>query len=101
MKIIFPGDKPSTKLLYELALVRQKIDDIEKIFESNSEGLDPLREVDKELSTRLLIYLSGELNIALEKPEDYPLSQDSFVKHKLVIEEELLEEGKEDPYNGF
>ena len=101
MKTIFPGDKPSTKLLYELALVRQKIDDIEKIFESNSVGLDPLREVDKELSTRLLIYLSGELNIALEKPDDYPLSQDSFVKHKLVIEEELREEGKEDPYNGF
>ena len=101
MKIIFPGDKPSTKLLYELALVRKKIEDIERTFESNSEGLDPLREVDKELSTRLFIYLSGELNIDLEKPEYFLLSQDSFVKHKLVIEKELLEEGKEDHYHGF
>ena len=101
MKIIFPSGKPSTQLLYELACVRQKIDDIEKTFESDSELLDPLREVDKELSTRLFIYLSGELNIALEKPKDFSLSKDSFVKHKIVLEKELLEEGKEDPYNGF
>ena len=66
------SSKPSTKLLSDLALIRQKLQAIEDSPHPTVDKISPLRKIDQHLSLRLLDYLSSELNMPLALPKDFP-----------------------------
>ena len=80
-----PASKTSTKLLSDLALVRQKLQDVEDSSSPTVDRINPLRKIDQELSLRLLHFLSAEMNIPLSLPPNMPLEDEE-------VEEEEKEE---------
>ncbi len=67
-----PSSKLSTKLLSDLVLIRNKLQEVEDGFSPTIDKINPLRKVDQELSLRLLHFLSAELNVELSLPEGFP-----------------------------
>tara|TARA_Y100001970_G_C14163513_1_gene819933 strand:+ start:1370 stop:1624 length:255 start_codon:yes stop_codon:yes gene_type:complete len=67
-----PSAKLSTKLLEDLAIVRKHLQDVED-HSPTIDRINPLRQVDAELSLRLLHFLSAELNVQLSLPENFPM----------------------------
>ena len=66
------SSKPSTKLLSDLALIREKLQAVEDSPYPTVDKINPLRKIDQHLSLRLLDYLSSELNMPLALPKDFP-----------------------------
>ena len=66
------SSKPSTRLLSDLALIREKLQAVEDSPYPTVDKINPLRKIDQHLSLRLLDYLSSELNMPLALPKDYP-----------------------------
>lgn len=66
------SSRPSTKLLSDLALIREKLQAVEDAPYPTVDKINPLRKIDQHLSLRLLDYLSAELNMPLALPKDFP-----------------------------
>ena len=72
-----PASKASTKLLKDLSLVRKKLQAIEdSTISPTVDKLNPLREIDQELSLRLFYFLSAEMNIPISLPKNMPNEDD-------------------------
>ena len=74
---MYSSSKPSTKLLSDLALIREKLQAVENSPYPTVDKINPLRKIDQHLSLRLLDYLSSELNMPLALPNDFPNSEET------------------------
>ena len=74
---MYSSSKPSTKLLSDLALIREKLQAVEDSPHPTVDKINPLRKIDQHLSLRLLDYLSSELNMPLALPNDFPNSEET------------------------
>ncbi len=77
---MYSSSKPSTKLLSDLALIREKLQAVEDSPHPTVDKINPLRKIDQHLSLRLLDYLSSELNMPLALPNDFPNSEETEIE---------------------
>ena len=77
---MYTSSKPSTKLLSDLALIREKLQAVEDSPHPTVDKINPLRKIDQHLSLRLLDYLSSELNMPLALPNDFPNSEETEIE---------------------
>ena len=77
---MYSSSKPSTKLLSDLALIREKLQAVEDSPHPTVDKINPLRKIDQHLYLRLLDYLSSELNMPLALPNDFPNSEETEIE---------------------
>ena len=77
---MYSSSKPSTKLLSDLALIREKLQAVEDSPHPTVDKINPLRKIDQHLSLRLLDYLSSELNMPLALPNNFPNSEETEIE---------------------
>ena len=80
-----PSSKASTKLMKDLTLVRKKLQGVEDSTSPTVDRINPLRNIDQELSLRLLHFLSAEMNIPLSLPENMPKEDDEDEEQEEVF----------------
>ncbi len=77
---MYSSSKPSTKLLSDLAFIREKLQAVEDSPHPTVDKINPLRKIDQHLSLRLLDYLSSVLNMPLALPNDFPDSEETEIE---------------------